>query len=269
MMDATKVQSTLSTTFQSAELCITDILTGVETTVALLEQFRQEKGPQDKKFKEGYCGETGILQEEPLSYFKVFDSTKEMPQEHSHLATYGNHEVKSLVEHFRSNYLTEHEETSIIVQWPALCTRPVRQKAITPNHVFSNLLASRPDDIKDCVIVLGLMLTLSPSAAKCKQGFSAMTHLECNLPITLWFTRLNFGSEHPVRLHAHALFRPDHTMKAYRLNSVASNWFSGARTKRHIQKIFKLTTGIPKLSANLLTTFIPGTLFKLAVQTRN
>jgi len=142
MMDATKVPSTLSKTFQSAELCITDILTGLETTVALLEQFRQEKGPQYKKFKEGYCEETGILQVEPLSYFKVFDSTKEMPQEHSHLATYGNHEVKSLVEHFRSNYLTEQEETSIIVQWPALCTRPVRQKAITPNHVFSNLLAS-------------------------------------------------------------------------------------------------------------------------------
>jgi len=127
MMEVTKVPSTLTKTFQSAELCITDILTSLETTLALLEQFRQEKGPQHKKFKAGYCEETGILQEEPLK-------------------------VKSLVEHFRSNYLTEEEETSIIAQWPALRTRLVRQKAISPNHVFSNLLALRPDDIKDCLI---------------------------------------------------------------------------------------------------------------------
>ena len=180
-MDVTKAPSTLSKTFQSAELCITDILTSLETTLALLEQFRQEKGPQHKKFKEEYCEETGILQEESLSYFKVFDSTKEMPQEHSCLATYGNHEVKSLVEHFRSNYLTEEEETSIIAKWPALRTRLVRQKAISPNHVFSNLLSLRPDDIKDCLILLGLMLTLSPSAAKCQQGFSTMNHFKCNL----------------------------------------------------------------------------------------
>jgi len=77
---------------------------------------------------------------------------KEMPQERSHLATYGNREVKSLVKHFRSNYLTEEVETSIIAQWPALHARLVRQKAISPNHVFSNLLDSRPDDIKDCLI---------------------------------------------------------------------------------------------------------------------
>ena len=53
------------------------------------------------------------LQEEPLSYFKVFDP-KEMPLDHSHLGTHGNLHVKSLVEHFSSNYLTEEEETSII-----------------------------------------------------------------------------------------------------------------------------------------------------------
>ena len=66
MMDVIKIPSTLSKTFQSAELCITDILTSLESTLALLEQFRQEKGPQYKKLKEGYCEETGILQEEPL-----------------------------------------------------------------------------------------------------------------------------------------------------------------------------------------------------------
>ena len=125
----------------------------------------------------------GNLQEEPLSFFKVFDP-REMPQERSHLATYGNLEVKSLVEHF-SNYLTEEEERNITAQWPALRTRLVRQKAISPNDVFSNLLASRPDDVKDCLVLLDLMLTLSPSTAKCERGFSAMNHLKCNLRTTL------------------------------------------------------------------------------------
>ena len=54
---------------------------------------------------------------------------------------YGNRDVKSLFEHFRNNYLIEEEETSIIAQWSAMSTRPVRQKAISPNDVFSNLLA--------------------------------------------------------------------------------------------------------------------------------
>ena len=61
--------------------------------------------------------------------------------------------------------------------WPALRTRLVRQKAICPNDVFSTLLASRPDDIKACLILLDLMLTSTPSTAKCEPGFSAMNHL--------------------------------------------------------------------------------------------
>ena len=138
-----KVLSTFSKTFQSDKLCITDMVTTLETTLPLLDKPKLEKGPQYKKFKEGYCEETAILQEEPLSYFEVFDP-REMPLEHAHLATYGNRDVKSLFEHFSNNYLTEEEETSIISMWLALCTRLVRQKAISPNDAFSNLLASRP-----------------------------------------------------------------------------------------------------------------------------
>ena len=264
MMDVTKVLSTLSKTFQSDELCITNVVTSLETNLTLIEQLRLEKGPQYKKFIEGYCEETGILkcgknntqkvqltragtsldrefdsfltevmgyidnrfgnlQEEPLSFFKVFDPRK-MPQECSCLATYGNHEVKSLVEHF-INYLTEEEETSIIAQWLALHTRLVRQKAISPNDVFSNLLASRPDDVKDCLILLDLMLTLSPSTAKCEQGFSAMIHLKSNLQTTLGQSTLSDLMRMPSS---------DQTMKACKPNSAISNWFSASKTKRHI-----------------------------------
>ena len=107
-----------------------------------------------------------------------------MPQERSSLATYGNNEVRSFVEHF-SYYLTAEEKTSIIAQWPALRTRLVRQKASNPNDVFSNLLTSRPDGIKDCVLLLDLVLTLSPSTAKCERGFSSINQLKSNLRTTL------------------------------------------------------------------------------------
>ena len=151
-----------------------------------------------------------------------------MPLEHSNQAPYGNRDVKSLVEHFSNNYLTKEEETSIVSMWPALPTRLVRQKAISPNDVFSNLLASRPHNIKDCLILLDLMLTSTPSTAKCEPGFSATNHLKCNLRTTLSDTN--------------ALFRPCNEG----LKTKLSHWFSGAKTKRHTL-IFKLTTGIPKL----------------------
>ena len=187
-----------------------------------------------------------------------------MPQDRSNLATYGNRDVKSLVERFRNDLidLTEKEETSIISMWPALRPRLViRQKGISPTHVFSdvNLLASRPYDIKACLLSLGVMLTSTPSTAKCKPGFSAMNHLKCNLRTTLVQNTLS----DLMQMHS-----SDHAMKAYRPNSAISNWFSGPKTNRHIL-IFKLTTGTPKLSANLLMMFIVGTSFMLAVQTKN
>ena len=91
-MDVTNVQSTLSKTFQSDELCITDMVTTLETTLAPLNSLKLDKGPQNKKFKEGYCEETGILHKESLSFFKAFDPRR-MPQERSNLATYGNRDV--------------------------------------------------------------------------------------------------------------------------------------------------------------------------------
>ena len=104
-----------------------------------------------------------------------------MPLEHSHLAVYDNRDVKSLVEHFSNSYLREEEVTSIFSMWPALRTRLVRQKAMSPNDVFSNLHASKPDVVKDCLILPELMLTSTPSTAKCEPGSSAMNYLKSNL----------------------------------------------------------------------------------------
>jgi len=58
----------------------------------------------------------------------------------------------------------------MMAQWAALRTRLARQKINNPNKAFNNLLDSWLDDVKDRLILLYLILTLSPSAAKWKRG---------------------------------------------------------------------------------------------------
>jgi len=41
-----------------------------------------------------------------------------------------------------------------MTQWPALCTSLRMQKIINPNKAFINLLASRLEDVRDCLILL-------------------------------------------------------------------------------------------------------------------
>ena len=52
------------------------------------------------------------LREEPYSYFTVFDP-KEMPQDQADLATYGNKEVRSLVDYFH-HFFSDDENQTII-----------------------------------------------------------------------------------------------------------------------------------------------------------
>ena len=85
MMDVTKVLSTFSKTFQNDILCITATL---ETTLQLLDELKLGKGPQYKKFKEGYCEETGILQ--VVSFAAVFrDVTQRSPERNG--CSHSNH----------------------------------------------------------------------------------------------------------------------------------------------------------------------------------
>ena len=88
-------------------------------------------------------------------------------------------------------------------------TRLVRQKIINPNEAFTNLLASRLDDVRDCLILLDLILTLSSSAVKCNRG--ALQEKSAN----------NCDSELAARLDQKALFRQH--MKAYIPNQAIGN----------------------------------------------
>ena len=47
-----------------------------------------------------------------------------------------------------------------------------------PLDVFSNVLMSSLDDVKDCFVLIDLFITLSPSTARCEQGLSTMNQLK-------------------------------------------------------------------------------------------
>lgn len=141
-----QVPSTSSKTFQCDELCISDRLLTLRLLWHSYNNSRMDpstRGPRREQLWRNRCSDMwqeqhpgnatsawpfpdsqlySLLLEvkgyhdtltafrRSQSYFKVFGPRK-MTQHHSSLATYGNHEVKSLVEQF-SHYLTE-EKTSI------------------------------------------------------------------------------------------------------------------------------------------------------------
>ena len=62
-----------------------------------------------------------------------------MPQDQADLATYGNKEVRSLVDYFH-HFLSDDEKQRIIEQWPIPRQRLARQKMHKTLDVFSNIL---------------------------------------------------------------------------------------------------------------------------------
>jgi len=68
-----------------------------------------------------------------------------------------------------SYYLIEAEKTSVMTQSPALRTSLQKQTIINPNKAFTNLLASKLDDVRDFLILLDL-ICLCLSSAKYERG---------------------------------------------------------------------------------------------------
>ena len=116
------------------------------------------------------------LRKEPYSYFTVFDP-KEMPEDQADLATYRNKEVRSLVDYFH-HFFSDDEKQRIIEQWPILRQQLARQKMHKTLNVFSNIVMSPPNDVKDCLVLIDLLITLSPSTAKCERRLSTINQLK-------------------------------------------------------------------------------------------
>ena len=237
-----KILSELSISFQQNKLYITDVVAKLETTLAMLEELKLQRGGHYRKFMQSYSEKTAVficgkdkghqlklthagimldqqfdtfltevltylksrfrnLQEEPYSLFRAFDP-REIPQT---LAADGYNEIRSLFQQF-GYFLTEKEKESILDPWPMLRTRLSRQRANNPVDVFSNLLASKPDDVKDW-------------------NFSAM-----NQP-----KRISQG-----RLVDVMRFRSsDVSTNEYCSGPAISHWILDAKTKRHIVNSYR------------------------------
>lgn len=261
LLDIMKVLSDLSKSFQREEFCITDLVVNLEASIFQLDALRQERGPKDKEFLKRYNGEIGVfmcgkennqvlkltrtsthldesfatfiseviayinerfssLHKEPYCYFTVFDP-REMPQDPVDMATYGNKEVRSLLDYFQ-HFLSEEEKLGIIEQWPILRARLARQKMHKPLDVFSNLLMSPPED---CLVLVDLLLTLSPSTAKCERGFSTMNQLKNTTR-----TMMNQGTlTSLMRVRC-----SDRNMANFSSTAAIKHWMSAALTERRI-----------------------------------
>ena len=102
-----------------------------------------------------------------------------------------------------------------------------RQRANNPVDVFANLLVSKPDDVKDCLVLVELMMTLSPSTARCARRFSAMNQLKSNVR-----TRISQGSL-VVLMRVRS---SDVSTKKYYCGPAISHWILDAKAKRHTVK---------------------------------
>ena len=91
--------------------------------------------------------------------------------------------------------------------------------------VFSNILMSPPDDVKDCLVLIDLLITLSLSTAKCERGFSTMNQLKNS-------TRTLMNQDTLTALMKVQSSNLDVTN--FCATSAIQRWMSGVKTKRRV-----------------------------------
>ena len=91
--------------------------------------------------------------------------------------------------------------------------------------VFSNILMSPPDDVKDCVVLIDLLITLSTSTAKCKRGFSTMNQLKN------WMRTL---MNQDTLMALMRVWSSNLNVTNFCATPAIQPWMSGAKTKRHV-----------------------------------
>ena len=96
-----------------------------------------------------------------------------------------------------------------------------------PLDVYANLLSSRPDSLKHILVLVELMLSLSPSTAKCERCFSAMNRIKTNLK-----TRM----EQRTLSDLLRIKGMDCEINDFDPNPAIEAWLLGAKTKRHAMK---------------------------------
>lgn len=123
------------------------------------------------------------VNETPVKYFNVFNF-KFWPQDDKELLKYGRNEVKELTDHFGS-ILTEEEKSNILREWTVLKNRVKKRRQDKLFDVYSELLGSAAEEVKNILVLVNIMVTISPSTAECERQFSAMNNIKTALRSSL------------------------------------------------------------------------------------
>ena len=223
MIDVTSVLSRLSVQFQKDDITINEVVCGIEKSITELKKL-EKGGVHYQGFCNRYseqngklvCGKdnkqeltlthkgtnpmpsfqkllNGIssylekrfesLTTEPVSCFKVFDH-RFWPMTREDLLHYGDDDVKTLVQHF-AVLLSDEEKKCILSEWLQLKLLLSCQRAVKPLELYASLLISKPDSIKNVLVLVEIMTVLSPCTASCERSFSAMNRIKTSLKTTM------------------------------------------------------------------------------------
>nr|XP_033965204.1 zinc finger protein 862-like isoform X2 [Pseudochaenichthys georgianus] len=260
MVDVLEVLANVSLAFQSNDLFIYDVDVKLCEARIKLEGLKHNRGDvytaymatcKDGKFDSKNNGHitslkgTGIpetvknsflencvkflekrfsfLKDTPFSDFHVLDP-RNIPRSDAQLATYGDVQVMNMVTHFES-VLSEEEVTNIPRQWPALKARLKYRQRQPAKEVISDLLTENHPDVKDVLVLVYMMVTLSPSSAAVERGFSLMNLIKTSRKSQM--TNETLGS----------LMRVSHittTVAGFDPEPAIQKWKTSAKTKSSV-----------------------------------
>ena len=217
MIDVTSVLSRLSVQFQRDDITINEVVCGIGKSI--IELRKLEKG---RVHYQGFCnryseqngklvcgkdnkqeltlthkgtnpmpsfqkllnGISSYLEKrfESLTTEPVFDH-RFWPMTREDLLHYGDDDVKTLMQHF-AVLLSDEEKKCILSEWLQFKLLLSCQRAVKPHELYASLLISKPNSIKNILVLVEIMTVLSPCTASCERSFSAMNRIKTSLKTT-------------------------------------------------------------------------------------
>ena len=104
--------------------------------------------------------------------------------------------------------------------------RLAKQRTLKTIDAFSNRLLSPQEDVKDCLMLIDLLVTLSPSTAKCEHRFSTMNQSK-NL------ARAQTNQDTLTTLMR--VRSSDCNLANFYLAPTIEHWMNEVKTKRHVK----------------------------------
>lgn len=96
---------------------------------------------------------------------------KHSPRDDKEQLKFGKTQLRELLDHY-SPLQSVDVETASFREWTGLKTLIKKHRADKLFTVYTELLQSRPEEIKNILPLVEIMVTVSPSMAECERQFS-------------------------------------------------------------------------------------------------